>query len=85
MAFNQMNTELVSEKEIYDRMEGEKWKGNIWFIQRNFTWAQPLSILAREIPWTEEPGQATDHGVTRLRHDLETIQQQHSYETDEFS
>ena len=28
------------------------------------------SILAWEIPWTEEPGQATDHGVTRVGHDL---------------
>ena len=28
------------------------------------------SILAWEIPWTEEPGQATEHGVTRVGHDL---------------
>ena len=33
------------------------------------------SILAWEIPWTEEPGQATDHRVTRLGHDLGIKQQ----------
>ena len=30
------------------------------------------SILAWEIPWTEEPGGATVHGVTRVGHDLAT-------------
>ena len=27
------------------------------------------SILAWRIPWTEEPGGATDHGVERIRQD----------------
>ena len=27
------------------------------------------SILARDIPWTEKPGGATFHEVTRVRHD----------------
>ena len=27
------------------------------------------SILAWRIPWTEEPGGATVHGVARVRHD----------------
>ena len=27
------------------------------------------SILAWEIPWTEEPGGVTVHGVARVRHD----------------
>ena len=43
-------------------------------------WEDPLekevashsSILAWEIPWTEEPGGLTVHGVTRVRHDLVT-------------
>ena len=30
------------------------------------------SILAWKIPWTEEPGRATVHGVARVRHDLVT-------------
>ena len=30
------------------------------------------SILAWEIPWTEEPGWARVHGLARVRHDLET-------------
>ena len=40
-------------------------------------WEDPLekevashsSILAWEIPWTEEPGGLTVHGVTRVGHD----------------
>ena len=50
------------------------------------TWVQPLgwgdplekgmpthsSVLAWEIPWREEPGLATVHGVTRVGHDLAT-------------
>ena len=43
-------------------------------------WEDPLekgmvthsSILAWEIPWTEEPGGLTVHGVTRVEHNLET-------------
>ena len=42
-------------------------------------WEDPLekemathsSIIAWEIPWTEEPGRLV-HGVTRVRHDLAT-------------
>ena len=30
------------------------------------------SILAWEIPWTEEPGWATVHGVASVGHDLAT-------------
>ena len=30
------------------------------------------SILAWRIPWTEEPGGAIVHGVTRVRHDIAT-------------
>ena len=46
-------------------------------------WEDPLekgeathsSILAWEIPWTEEPGGLhTAHGVTGVRHDLATKQ-----------
>ena len=41
-------------------------------------WEDPLekemathsSILVWRIPWTEEPGGAEVHGVTRVRHDL---------------
>ena len=29
-------------------------------------------ILAWRIPWTEEPGKATVHGVTRIRYNLAT-------------
>ena len=35
-----------------------------------------FSILAWEIPWTEEPRGATVPGVTRVGHDLVTKQQQ---------
>ena len=43
-------------------------------------WEDPLekemathsSILAWEIPWTEEPGRLQSHGVARVRHDLVT-------------
>ena len=34
------------------------------------------SIRAWEIPWTEEPGKATAHGLQRVEHDLVTKQQQ---------
>ena len=34
------------------------------------------SILAREIPWTEEPGGKQSMGHKRVRHDLVTKQQQ---------
>ena len=32
----------------------------------------PLQYFCWEIPWTEEPGQATVYGVTRVGHDLVT-------------
>ena len=34
------------------------------------------SILAWEIPWTEEPGDYSPGGQKRAKHDLETKQQQ---------
>ena len=34
------------------------------------------SILAWEIPWTEEPGRLLSTGSQRVRHDLVTKQQQ---------
>ena len=30
------------------------------------------SIIAWKIPWTKEPGEATFHGIARVRHDLAT-------------
>ena len=36
----------------------------------------PLSILAWEIPWTEETGGLESMGSQRVRHDLATEQQQ---------
>ena len=36
------------------------------------------SILAWEIPWTEEPGGLQFLGMQRVRHDLATKQQTHS-------
>ena len=38
--------------------------------------ATQSSILLWEIPWTEEPGGATVHGVTRVRHNWATKQEQ---------
>ena len=38
----------------------------------------PLSILAWEIPWTEEPGGLQSLGLQRVRHDLVTQQQSYS-------
>ena len=35
------------------------------------------SILAWEIPWTEDPGMLQSMGLQRVGHDLATIQQQH--------
>ena len=34
------------------------------------------SVLAWEIPWTEEPGGLQSMGLQRVRHDLATQQQQ---------
>ena len=36
------------------------------------------SILAWEIPWTEEPGGHSPQGCKRIRHDLVTKQQHHT-------
>ena len=38
--------------------------------------ATHTSILAWEIPWTEEPGGLQSVGLQRIRHDLATQQQQ---------
>ena len=53
---------------------------------RSLGWEDPLekemathsSILAREIPWTEEPGGLQYMGSQRVGHDLVTKQQQES-------
>ena len=37
------------------------------------------SILAWELPWTEEPGRLQSIGSQRVRHDLTTKQQQYAY------
>ena len=50
-------------------------------------WKDPLekemaicsSILAWKIPWTEEPGRLQSMGVTRVRPDLATKQEQAAY------
>ena len=34
--------------------------------------ANHSSIPAWKIPWTEEPGRLTPHGIARVRHDLVT-------------
>ena len=36
------------------------------------------SILASEIPWTEEPGGLPSMGLQRVRHDLDTKEQQNN-------
>ena len=36
------------------------------------------SILAWEIPWTEEPGRLQSMGLQRVRHDLASKEQQRS-------
>ena len=38
------------------------------------------SILAWEIPWTEEPGELQPMGSQRVGHDLATEKQQHIYQ-----
>ena len=38
--------------------------------------ATHASILAGEIPWTEEPGGLQSMGLQRVGHDLATLQQQ---------
>ena len=42
--------------------------------------ATHTSILAWEIPWTEEPGGWQFMGSQRVRHDLVSKQQQHLYQ-----
>ena len=50
-------------------------------------WEDPLeeemathsSVLAWEIPWTEEPLELQSAGSQRVRHDLATKQQQHRH------
>ena len=39
-----------------------------------------FSVLGWEIPWTEEPGQLKSMGVTRVRNDLATKQQQQRFQ-----
>ena len=41
--------------------------------------ATHFSVLAWEIPWTEEPGRLQSMGSQRVRHDLVTKQQQQEY------
>ena len=41
--------------------------------------ATHFSILAWEIPWTEEPGGLRSHGVAKSQTDLVTKQQQHHF------
>ena len=56
------------------------WRNQI----RSLGWEEPLekelathsSILAWEIPWTEEPGELQSIGSQRTGHDLATKQQQ---------
>ena len=43
--------------------------------------ATHFSILAQEIPWTEEPGRLQSMGSQRVGHDLVTKQQQHIPDT----
>ena len=51
---------------------------------RSLGWEDPLekemathsSILAKRIPWTEEPGGFQSTDLQRVRHDLATKQQQ---------
>ena len=42
--------------------------------------ARHSSILACELPWTEEPLRLQSMGLQRVGHDLETKQQQHGWE-----
>ena len=54
-------------------------------LARSLGWEDPLekemathfSILAREIPWTEEPGGLLSTGAQRARQDLEAKQHHH--------
>ena len=53
---------------------------------QSLCWEDPLekemathsSILAWEIPWTGEPGGLPSMGLQRVRHDLETKEQQNN-------
>ena len=48
----------------------------VWFLGREDPLEKEMathsSILAWRILWTEQPGQATVHGIVRVGHDLET-------------
>ena len=41
--------------------------------------ATHLSLLAWEIPWTEDPGGLQSIGLQRIRHDLVTKEQQQTH------
>ena len=49
-------------------MQGTQYLGQEDLLEEEM--ATHSSILAWEIPWTEEPGRATVHAFTRVRHDL---------------
>ena len=55
-------------------MHGAELKGklgtNMKILEKEV--AAHSDILVRRIPWTEEPGWATVHGVPRVGHDLAT-------------
>ena len=66
------------------------WLSDKYLPAMQETWVQSLgqedpleegmathsSVLAWEIPWTEEPGRLQSMGLQRVRHDLGTKQQQ---------
>ena len=52
-------------KQRYKRREFDPWVGEDPLEKEM---AAHANILAWEIPWTEEPGGVTVHGVARIRH-----------------
>ena len=52
-------------KQRYKRHEFDPWVGEDPLEKEM---AAHANILAWEIPWTEEPGGVTVHGVARIRH-----------------
>ena len=73
---------IISSSLVAQTVKGSAYNAEDWV--RSLGWEDPLgkemathsSTLAWKIPWTEEPGGLTVHGVKRVRHDLATKQQQ---------
>ena len=68
---------------LRDKEPASKAGGRVWSLGREDPLAKGMvtysSILAWRIPWTEEHGRLQYMGFQKVRHNLETKQQQQTY------